>query len=746
MVRAVRLAATLGFEVEPATLAAIASTPSSPGTCRGSASAPSSRAARGAARHPSGCGSPPRRGCSRVDPPSSPRSGASPRTRSRARTSGTTRCGPSMPRRRRGRSSGWPRSLHDIGKPATMADGQFHHHDVVGAELAEALLRRLRFSRSMIDEVAHLVRQHMFAVDPDATDAAIRRFIRRIGREHIDALFELRRADDIGSGLPATIPRRPRFRARVEAELAARPPLDRAALAVDGSDLIADSGSRPGRASGGVLDALLERVIADPALNDRADPDAPRAGHACGHAMTRSTGDRAAPPGRACAVGRARRPGGGAVSPGRRGRPAELDRGGRAWPASRSSEATTSRHCARRGAPWRSTPRTSAARHGSRRSRCEEVLVEARGRGAAGPDGARRRRDRRGPPDGPPSTAADPPSAGSAGARRPPAPEEPPMKVLVTGGAGYVGGVSVDAILEAGHDGRRPRRPHDGPSADRQRRRAARGGLVRRPGRDRGRCSRRSGIDAILHCAARSLVGESVPDPASYYRDNVAGGIALLEAARAAGRRRHRVLVDGRGLRRPRHARRSSRTRPSGRSTRTARRSARSRARCAGTARRTGSASVSLRYFNVAGATERARRGPPARDAPRPERRSLAAEGGPPLTLFGDDYPTPDGTPIRDYIHVADLADAHLAALMRRRPATGTAPRERTPAARLQPRDVDRVLRPRGARRGRGASSGGPIPTPSGPAGRATRRSSWPRTRGRARSSAGRRAARHSTR
>ena len=82
-----------------------------------------------------------------------------------------------------------------------------------------------------------------------------------------------------------------------------------------------------------------------------------------------------------------------------------------------------------------------------------------------------------------------------------------------------------------------------------------------------------------------------------------------------------------------------------------------------------GMRSVILRYFNVAGATER------LGEVHRPETHLipnalLAAEGGPPLTLFGEDYPTPDGTPIRDYIHVADLADAHVAALATDRCAT----------------------------------------------------------------------------
>ena len=108
------------------------------------------------------------------------------------------------------------------------------------------------------------------------------------------------------------------------------------------------------------------------------------------------------------------------------------------------------------------------------------------------------------------------------------------MKVLVTGGAGYVGGVSVDAILAAGHDvvvlddlttghvAIVPRGVH----------------LVRGTYGNEEAVQdilEDEGIDAILHCAARSLVGESVRDPAKYYRDNVAGGIALLEAARGAG-------------------------------------------------------------------------------------------------------------------------------------------------------------------------------------------------------------------
>jgi len=159
--------------------------------------------------------------------------------------------------------------LHDIGKPATFAAGHFHDHDVVGANQATALLQRLRYPKSITDEVAELVRHHMFPVDPNATDAAIRRFIRRVGPERIDALLALRRADDIGSGVDPDSADMTAFRARIEAEIAAGAALDRHALVIDGNDLIRELGLAPGPALGRMLDALTERVISDPALNER---------------------------------------------------------------------------------------------------------------------------------------------------------------------------------------------------------------------------------------------------------------------------------------------------------------------------------------------------------------------------------------------------------------------------------------------------------------------------------------------
>jgi UDP-glucose 4-epimerase len=234
------------------------------------------------------------------------------------------------------------------------------------------------------------------------------------------------------------------------------------------------------------------------------------------------------------------------------------------------------------------------------------------------------------------------------------------VRVLVTGGAGYVGSVSVEALVSAGHEvsvvddlstG------HAGAVVDGA-------DLVDGPYTDAEAMARlldARQIDAVLHCAARSLVGESIREPARYYTENVAGGIALLEAMRAAGTSRivfsSTAAVYGVPDQSPITEDAPLRPiNPYGETKRT----------FEGALRWYGGAyglrAVTLRYFNVAGATER------NGEVHDPETHLIpnvlaAVEGGPPLIVFGDDYPTPDGTCIRDYIHVADLADAHLRAL-----------------------------------------------------------------------------------
>ena len=131
------------------------------------------------------------------------------------------------------------------------------------------LLRRLRYPRTASGEVTHLVRHHMFAVDPGATDAAIRRFIKRIGKTDLDALFALRRADDIGSGMEPDDPDLRAYRARIDAQIAADAALDRYALVIDGTDLMRELDLVPGPRLGRIIDALVDAVIADPVLNER---------------------------------------------------------------------------------------------------------------------------------------------------------------------------------------------------------------------------------------------------------------------------------------------------------------------------------------------------------------------------------------------------------------------------------------------------------------------------------------------
>jgi poly(A) polymerase/tRNA nucleotidyltransferase (CCA-adding enzyme) len=110
----------------------------------------------------------------------------------------------------------------------------------------------------------------MFTYEPRWGDAGVRRFIQRVGIDGIDDLFALRQADNIGSGVPVDAHGLDELRARIDAELAASVVLDRSRLAVRGDDLIAELGMPAGPRLGRILDELLERVIAEPKLNDRA--------------------------------------------------------------------------------------------------------------------------------------------------------------------------------------------------------------------------------------------------------------------------------------------------------------------------------------------------------------------------------------------------------------------------------------------------------------------------------------------
>ncbi|HEY7462995.1 MAG TPA: UDP-glucose 4-epimerase GalE [Candidatus Limnocylindria bacterium] len=235
------------------------------------------------------------------------------------------------------------------------------------------------------------------------------------------------------------------------------------------------------------------------------------------------------------------------------------------------------------------------------------------------------------------------------------------MRILVVGGAGYVGSTSVEGFLEAGHEVV----VYDDLSTGHADAVVPPARLVRGSIQDRTRLEallRDERIDAVLHCAAKSLVAESMADPALYYRHNVSGGVAMLEAMRTAGVTRlvysSSAAVYGEPRRVPiAEADRTEPINPYG-ATKLAFEGA-MRWFAAGHDFR----AISLRYFNVAGATER------NGEDHRPETHLIplvlrVARGeASHVQIFGQDYPTPDGTCIRDFVHVRDLAAAHLLAL-----------------------------------------------------------------------------------
>jgi putative nucleotidyltransferase with HDIG domain len=169
----------------------------------------------------------------------------------------------------------WAALLHDLGKPGTRAgaegEASFHGHAALGAALADARLERLRMPRADREAIVTLIREHMFDYRPEWSDAAVRRWLRRVGEDRVDALFALRRADARAHGperrAPLGLDRLAARIARVQSEAHARSRHD---LAVDGDDVMRVLGLAPGRRVGEILARLMDDVTDDPSRNTRA--------------------------------------------------------------------------------------------------------------------------------------------------------------------------------------------------------------------------------------------------------------------------------------------------------------------------------------------------------------------------------------------------------------------------------------------------------------------------------------------
>ena len=240
------------------------------------------------------------------------------------------------------------------------------------------------------------------------------------------------------------------------------------------------------------------------------------------------------------------------------------------------------------------------------------------------------------------------------------------MKLLVTGGAGYVGSVCAQVLVEAGHEvvvvdnfstGNRGAVP-------------AGARLVEGDVRDvAGEVLAEGGFDGVLHFAARSLVGESMEKPEEYWQHNVVTTLTLLDAMRDNGV--HNLVFSSTAATygEPEQVpitedMPTSPTNPYGATKLAIDHAITSYAQAHGLG------ATSLRYFNVAGAYGPIGENREVETHLIPLVLQVALGHREKIFMFGDDWPTPDGTAVRDYIHIRDLADAHILALESNRPGT----------------------------------------------------------------------------
>jgi len=164
--------------------------------------------------------------------------------------------------------------LHDAGKPKVASKDEegliiFHNHEISGAKIAHQICERLKFSKKDREKIVNLIRWHMFTVDEKITDAAVRRFIRRVGVENVKDMMDLRIGDRLGGGTQTAESWRLKlFKKRVEEQLQPAP-FSINDLAIDGNDVMKILGIKPGPKVGEILQKLFEEVDEDLSKNNK---------------------------------------------------------------------------------------------------------------------------------------------------------------------------------------------------------------------------------------------------------------------------------------------------------------------------------------------------------------------------------------------------------------------------------------------------------------------------------------------
>ncbi len=168
--------------------------------------------------------------------------------------------------------------LHDVAKAycSRTVDHKpepvFYNHEVIGARIVRKIMRRLKFSTAMIEDVSHLVRHHMFHYTSEWTDGAVRRFMKNVTPEKIPQLFDLRIADHKGNGYKQGAPKSLyHLRRRIDRVIEEENAISLKDLAVDGTVLMSDLNLRPGPVIGDILDHLLEIILDYPERNTREE-------------------------------------------------------------------------------------------------------------------------------------------------------------------------------------------------------------------------------------------------------------------------------------------------------------------------------------------------------------------------------------------------------------------------------------------------------------------------------------------